>query len=614
MSGKQLQKYILTLPHEERINLLQNNNIRDKFLEEENHYPFVWLIQGLEEDELKYFIDDKYLEKILNDATSRYKIEVIMTSGNKYATDVLLNDNALKLILNERYNLSDYISNLNYKIGQKIIDYSIKKDGSYFYAIGNLSKEEQLKVFSNDYIIKLLQCDNLDLGFICSLHGDVINKLIIYDKFLKLFIKLRIDQINQLVREDFIIPKRLFNNEKLIQKYINCKANRYREYINNLLINNFEFVSIIEEKRLKYIDKKINNSVDGNLYNYQDYLGDNSRLYDEFNWKQANYLAQLYIEKDYETLDKELKKISEKEILEYIIDTFFKDISYNFFINLKAILEYKKENKKFAIKNLDFYLKIMNFYNLSNEERIQLFNKYKHIDLAPSFYENYRQARDFAYENINDNLLKLDKDQKCYDLKSSKKYGTDIYYLDGEDFYLMIHSSSSGKWFNYNKGSNMHYVHETIFLSLISHDNINCFNSHNDIIFGFNKLKVENIMHVSNTDSFSSHKYGTNKIQKIKNAKELMDETVGYNEILYSEHNLDNFKPDFIISFDNITQEQLEVSLDMNIPIVVINSKKYDKKSGLESNYLNTYKSASFVDSIERYDLLSEEDINFYSK
>lgn len=604
MNGKQLQNYILTLPHEERITLLQNENIRDKFLEKDNHYPFVWLVQGLEEDELKYFIDDKYLEKILNNETSIYKIEAIMTSENKYATDVLLNDNALKLILNSAKGLDIYLSSLNYKIGQKIIDYSIKNKQNYFSLIGKLKKEEQLKVLSNDYIIKLLQCDNLNSGLIYHLHGDAINKLIIYDKFLRLFMNLRIEDINMLVLDkDFIFPKRLFNNEKIIQKYITCKANYYREYINNLLVNNFEFAQIIEEKRLKYIDKKLNSATDGNLYNYQDYLEDNSRLYNDFKWKQASFFHQLYLEKDYKFLEQEFKKSSEQEMLDCIIDTFFKDIPYNFFINLKAVLKYKKENNHLKVKHLDFYLKIMNFYNLSNEERLELFNKYKNIDLATSFYEDYRQARNLAYENINDNLLKLDKDQKYYDSKLSKKYDIDIYHLDGEEFYLMIHSSSSGHWFNYNQEPISFYVHETISLSLISHENINCFNNPNEIIFGFNKLKVENIMHVSNTDSYSSHKFGTKKVQTIKNAQGLMDETVGYNEILYSEHNLDNFKPDFIVAFNNITKEQYEVARDMNLPIVIINSKKYNKKSGFESGLENNYKDIFSLESTERYDL-----------
>ena len=65
MDGNRLYKYILSCSKEERIHILSSDNVRDKFLEIENHYPFVWLVQGLDE-ELKYFINDSYIERIIN--------------------------------------------------------------------------------------------------------------------------------------------------------------------------------------------------------------------------------------------------------------------------------------------------------------------------------------------------------------------------------------------------------------------------------------------------------------------------------------------------------------------------------------------------------------------
>ena len=149
---------------------------------------------------------------------------------------------------------------------------------------------------------------------------------------------------------------------------------------------------------------------------------------------------------------------------------------------------------------------------------------------------------------------------------------------------------------------------KTMSLSIIGDKNINYFNSGtNDIIFGFNKLKADNIMHLSNTDSYTSHEYGTDKIQKIYNTDSLMNDTQGYNEILYSEKNLVDFKPDFIVAFDFITDKQIEVANYFNLPIVLINSSKYLKKSGLESIFDNRYLDASEANKIEDYDVLDQD-------
>ena len=607
VTGKDLERYILSLPKQERIDILQKNNIRDKFLESENHYPFVWLVQSLEPDELKYFIDNDYLDKIILDDRASDKFNAIMTSGNKKVSDILTYDRAIAFILDKTNNLTTHLSGLDYQIGQAIIDFNISHNTNQFSCIGNLRKEEQLKVFNNEYIVKLLKKDNLDRMLLINLDGKVINKLIKYDKFLEIFMNLSAYEINTLVKyKNFIIPKHLINNKKLIEKFVVSDSDRYRFYINNLLINNYEFARVLENERLKHINNKINSMDNGILDKYQDYEKyEMSDLFMKFGYKKAFYLSSLYEKKDYDSIAKELQKLSEKELFELIVDFFFKDSVYNFLVNLKSILNYKEENQKYQIKNLDLYLKIMNFHSLSLEEKKTLFNDYKDIDLATTFYEDYRKARNLSYEQINDNLLKLDKKNRIYDEELSKKYNRDVYYLNGEEFYLYIHSSKYGNWMNNKK---------TLSLSLISHDNISHFyNGKEEIIFGFSSLNIENIMHVSNSDSYTSHEYGTDKIQRINSPKKLMEETIGYNEILYSEYNLENFKPDFIVAFDFITDGQYEVAQEMNLSIVVINSEKYIKKSGLERIDKNKYVNLGSGEEVE-YDILNEEDINVHSK
>lgn len=607
VTGKDLKRYLLSLPKDERISLLKNNNVRDKFLEPENHYSFVWLVQELEDDELEYFIDNDYLDKIINSEQAVSKFNAIMTSNNKQASDVLLYDRAIAFILDSTINLTMYLYSLNYKIGQAIIDYSIKHNVNSFSCIGTLKKKEQLKVFDSEYITKLLKVENLDNLFLVNLDGQVVNELIKYEKFLEMFMNLNAYEINALIKyKNFVIPKHLIHNEKLIEKFITSDTDKYRFYINTLQNNNYEFACILERERIKYVSDKINNINSGLISKYQDYKNlEITDLYIKFKYEKASLLHQLYLRKDYDAIIKELQKLSEKEMLELIVDVFFKDATYNFLVNLKTILNYKQENPAYKIKNLDLYLKIVNFHKLSIEEKQNLFNEYKNIDLATIFYEDYRNARNLSYEQMNKSILKLDKNSKVYNVELSKKYDTDVYYLDSEEFYLYVHSSRNGKWMDNKK---------TISLSLISHDNISHFyNGNEQIIFGFKKLNKENIMHVSNTDSYTSHEYGTDKIQWVVTPKKLVSETKGYNEILYSEHNLENFKPDFIVVYDHITLKHQKIAREMNIPIVLINSKKYVEKVGLEATDKNKYVTPGSGEDLD-YDILNDESIKLNSK
>lgn len=404
----------------------------------------------------------------------------------------------------------------------------------------------------------------------------------------------------RLIKEkNLIIPTHLIYNKKMIDKFARVEVNHYCEYINELLINNYNFACIVEEERFKYVNEKLN-LIDNNIFDeYKDYKNfDSFNIFEKFHYKDAFKLQKLYQEKDDEMIKQELEKITEREMFELIIGTFFKELPHNFLINLKTILEYKKENSNYKPKNLELYLKLINFNSLNTKEKQELFNKYKNEDLATQFYDDYLLARNLSYDSINDNLLKLNKDSKIYNKELSERENLDIYYLDGEEFYLCIHSSRYLGWMDNKK---------TISLSLISHNNITYFNEMTaEIVYGFNGLIKENIMHVSNVDSYTSHEYGTDKIQRIYSPSRLIDETKSYNEILYSEKNLEDFKPDFIVAFDKITDDERETAREMNLPIVLINSKKYLKKQGLENIRKNRYLNAQEAKDINEYEIFNE--------
>ena len=576
MDANQLYKYIISLPSNKRINLLINKTIKQRFLSDDAHYPFVWLVQQLNGIELKYFIDSTYLTDILSNNRAIDKINAIMSSCNSYATDVLLDDRVIALILDSSTNLSTYLYNLDYRIGHKIIDYDIKNGTYHLNILSNYKTSEQLNIFNSEYIVKLLEYNGLPDRFLINLKGKVINKLLDYEKFQSMFLNSTVYDISIMISNGLVIPKRLFNSNTLIDKYIKLDTNRYRDYVNILMNNNYEFYEIVERERFKYVDNKVNSIKNDILEEYHNF--DKTNIYNLYDYKTA---SKLYSIKDDDRKLNEYFKYSTKEkLLEMITDVFFKDVPYNFMQNLKTIINYSKDNSKYIPRNINIYNTLLNFNELSIDSIINFFNKYKNEDLATSFYDDFRKARNTAYEEINNGITKLDKNSKLYKKDLSSELGVDTYELNGEDFYLYIHSSRSGFWKNNQK---------TICLSLISHNNINTIDN-DEVIFGFSKLKIDNIMHMYHSDAFSTREQGTHKIHDIETKENLIKKTTSYNEILYKEE--DGFKPDYVVCFDFIDDNDRNIARELCIPIVIINSKKYTKKSGSlerldKDNYLN---------------------------
>ena len=576
MDANQLYKYIISLPSNKRINLLINKTIKQRFLSDDAHYPFVWLVQQLNGIELKYFIDSTYLTDILSNNRAIDKINAIMSSCNSYATDVLLDDRVIALILDSSTNLSTYLYNLDYRIGHKIIDYDIKNGTYHLNILSNYKTSEQLNIFNSEYIVKLLEYNGLPDRFLINLKGKVINKLLDYEKFQSMFLNSTVYDISIMISNGLVIPKRLFNSNTLIDKYIKLDTNRYRDYVNILMNNNYEFYEIVEKERFKYVDNKVNSIKNDILEEYNNF--DKTSIYNLYDYKTA---SKLYSIKDDDRKLNEYFKYSTKEkLLEMIIDVFFKDVPYNFMQNLKTIINYSKDNSKYIPRNINIYNTLLNFNELSIDSIINFFNKYRNEDLATSFYDDFRKARNTAYEEINNGITNFDKNSKLYKKDLSSELGVDTYELNGEDFYLYIHSSRSGFWKNNQK---------TICLSLISHDNINTIDD-DEVIFGFSRLKIDNIMHLYHSDAFSTREQGTHKIHDIETKENLIKKTTSYNEILYKEE--DGFKPDYIVCFDFIDDNDRNIARELGIPIVVINSKKYTKKSGSlerldKDNYLN---------------------------
>lgn len=142
--GEYVKNYILSLDNDLRKNLLKNEKIYKFFLEDKNHYPFIWLIQELkDEEDLKVFFSND-LKKIINNSKIVDKVNALMNLDLNIKNEILNKDEFIDLII-KNSSLHIYIDKLNGKITESIFNKIIEENKI------NLLK----KLNKNDYVQNL---------------------------------------------------------------------------------------------------------------------------------------------------------------------------------------------------------------------------------------------------------------------------------------------------------------------------------------------------------------------------------------------------------------------------------------------------------------------------
>ena len=321
--------------------------------------------------------------------------------------------------------------------------------------------------------------------------------------------------------------------------------------------NNFD--KIINLNPSIYLEQKLNDYEDEIILNFdmQEGLLNQYKGLTEFDYFKLshsdndNYLFNriVYEQAPDDLFEEYLKQISKKKLFELIIDRLFKDNYYNVLINIKEMFRYNEQQEPLLIKeeHIAFYSKIVEFANLSDEEKISLFKKYKDSNINTTFYEDIRKCMNDSYDKMIGGLYH----PKVKNEELSKYYDTDIYLLDGADFTMMI------------RGLNGNYSSDEIFkkyrecFSLISEDNTSRFSyGENYCYYGYTNINTDDILHVSEDDSFSGdEKNGTKKINRIMTSQEITSYE-GISEIQIKTNDGIR-KPDYIVAFNEITERNL---------------------------------------------------------
>ena len=498
---------------------------------------------------------------------------------------------------------------------KEILENFIKKNGIYYGHFGYCNLESLkiiLKEIRNNE--NLHDCNN---SFVLSLPYEVVNEYLnnyAYDE----------DEVALLVNYNYKIRENFFKENPLALKLINSSKVSVYPIINSELkvsedilrsdkffdalkdSNIIEFRknvnSVLENNPSMYIEEKLNKYEDNLILNFDleiDLLEPYKNLneqeyYDKAKDKNEDKFLYDYDNRQIDNMEFEsyIKYMSSKKLFNLIIDRLFKDNYYNVVINIKEIFRYNQKFEKSLIEedNLNIYLTIIEFETLTNKEKIDFFKKYKDMNLNTKFYEDIRRCKDNAYNNMINGLYAPSNKNDFL----SNKYGVDVYMLDGEDFNMIIRGL--GNTYRENIG-----LYRECF-SLISQDNTSKHES--PFYYGYNDINYNNIVHVSEHDSFSTNvsKNSTKNINRIMTSDEI-NSYYGKSEIQIKT-NQGALKPSYLVAFNDIPESYIENSKTLGIPIVLINEEKYNKKK-LNSGY-------TLSESVYINDRFSEENYKLH--
>ena len=579
MENRSLANYIF-----ENEKLLLNKDIRNLLMQEERHYVFVWVVQKL--SNYNYISDDDMVDRILKDKRKNDKLNAILTSC-KNIENFIKNERILKEICSPF--LINYIDYVDLNSAKIIMDYLIKNNLEEYFSFFN--ENIKIELLKDKTILKKILNSSKLKNIIKSSTNNVFEILAQYEKAQNIILNYDFYTILSFVTNKIYFPANITSNKKFQETILNIEdITTYRFFMDQLEQNNSLAAYEIDKIKEKIYDKEVEKYSDGlflitkkivNLYdkkeNYSLLLTDNMKKYiiKEMINNSKNMHDVFY---KYDTL----------KMRNILIDRYFKDIPLNFLKNLNVMIQYNDSlnNKILDEKRTNIYKKILNFENLNYDERKELYYACaKYENLAELFYDDYRKCRDNTYNNLIDLAINPKKMYNLLSIEKTKKYGVPIYELNGENFYAFVHITGPYKYNpNFYVEAWKEGLYDSVSLSFIGNNNITTFGDPKEsIAFGFSKLDYKRIIHLRNSDSFSNYNSMddcfSDYIQKMYTPANLIKETRGYNEIVYQEKSrnikLDTIVPDYVMCYDEVTDSDINVAKYYNLPIVLINTKKY---------------------------------------
>lgn len=514
-------------------------------------------------------------------------MEWILSDNNLFREVMFLSDDMYSIFASLSY---DVIVRTIYKLEE--INFIKENIGCNFISCLDSDNQKKLldEAFNDDTLIKIIS----------YFRKDVVSYFFEYDRR-SIYLYKKIPGIRGLIRSGV-----KFNREILIRDdfFDLLKETDFAEFRNNInSIERHNDPMIIEKKLNKYYDELID-QYDYNIGMFKEYINilNNPSILNNFNdtFIFDTNVRMLFInyrlrdENGYtftnrDKLIQELKEETSKKLSEIIVDALFADNIYNVWLNIKEMLRYNNnldiEHRVIDSERSSFYEMILNFDNISSEDKINLFNKLRDKNISTIFYDDLRRIKDYAYDKIKEDMIDLSKYNDKINKEYSAKYGFNVYDLRDCEYTMLVRTLGS------------RYKEETIntrdCYSIISNENSNVYGD-GSIVYGYYSFDNDNIIHMLEQDSFSSNSYDnenvTKYVNRIMTSKEIVNGSSWYSEIdiANSSNGTGKYKtmrPDFVVSYDKIRDIDVEEAKRLNIPIVVIKKTFLKDKDRIYSDF-----------------------------
>ena len=514
-------------------------------------------------------------------------MEWILSDNNLFREVMFLSDDMYSIFASLSY---DVIVRTIYKLEE--INFIKENIGCNFISCLDSDNQKKLldEAFNDDTLIKIIS----------YFRKDVVSYFFEYDRR-SIYLYKKIPGIRGLIRSGV-----KFNREILIRDdfFDLLKETDFAEFRNNInSIERHNDPMIIEKKLNKYYDELID-QYDYNIGMFKEYINilNNPSILNNFNdtFIFDTNVRMLFInyrlrdENGYtftnrDKLIQELKEETSKKLSEIIVDALFADNIYNVWLNIKEMLRYNNnldiEHRIIDSERSSFYEMILNFDNVSSEDKINLFNKLRDKNISTIFYDDLRRIKDYAYDKIKEDMIDLSKYNDKINKEYSDKYGFNVYDLRDCEYTMLVRTLGS------------RYKEETIntrdCYSIISNENSNVYGD-GSIVYGYYSFDNDNIIHMLEQDSFSSNSYDnenvTKYVNRIMTSKEIVNGSSWYSEIdiANSPNGTGKYKtmrPDFVVSYDKIRDIDIEEAKRLNIPIVVIKKTFLKDKDKIYSDF-----------------------------
>lgn len=307
--------------------------------------------------------------------------------------------------------------------------------------------------------------------------------------------------------------------------------------------------------------------------------------------------------KDLNEIEKYILKLNGQILSNYIIDYLFEENYYNVMIDIQELLNfYYRGNIVLPEERVEMYNQILHIDELSVDEKKTLFNEMYKINIVEIFYDDMAYARDIIAESIKGYSLSAETIQEYKDETLSKKYGVDVFNMNGEPFFGIVKTGT-------HKRDVLPTAHS---YSLIGHEGIAVYGNpklSDTFLYDADTFNPDQLVHVFPYDSYTFYhpfeysETSTKYINNLLTADELVKVSEAYNEILLLEkgdkevgieEKIPELKKIALFCIDEIRKQDIEIAKKNNVGIFFVSTKKYVMANKRKVNFSNNINATYF--------------------